>query len=249
MTNINWDHSAKLGQLQAVVDPSDQLGYKNRLIDCIHWNALRKILTFNHSKQLLDFGCGTGRFATRIKSLGIDYTGIDSSPVMIETARSLHRSPPIHFVYFDGFKIPFSDKSFDTCISCGVFQYLIYQPGVQEILTEIRRILVPGGHLIMIEQASLSNQASGTVARASTESDYLAEVSKLFRIEAVRRVRSCRLSTVTSIFHRVSRNFPWLLGLLMNRFAERELRKALNASDTYFVRIEYYDMMIVAIVP
>lgn len=81
MVDPDWDKFSKLGMLQAVIDPNDCRGFKNQLIDHIHWISLQKFLI--ESKRLLDFGCGTGRFAARIRNLQIEYIGIDSSSGMI----------------------------------------------------------------------------------------------------------------------------------------------------------------------
>ena len=110
--SINWDALSKLENLRPVIDSHDIKGSKNCLIDLIHWNALRKHL--QGSTNVLDFGCGIGRFAKRFDSLGIDYIGIDPSAGMLQKAIDLNGSK--HFKHFDGVKIPFSSASFDTFI-------------------------------------------------------------------------------------------------------------------------------------
>lgn len=244
MANPDWDNFAKLGKLRAVIDKNDKQGFKNRLIDRISWNSLKKKL--KGSKHLLDFGCGTGRNAPRIVNLGIQYTGIDSSANMVKMAREIHMPLVFNFVHCNGLDIPFSDKSFDTCLSSYVFQYIMGSSSTQEILAEIRRVLVPHCRLIMIEQASLSNQTSGTVTRVSTESDYIAELSKYFCVKTVQKIRICHLSSLSyRVFH-IAKYFPWLFPFCLNSLAKIEIRRPKKADDTYFRNIPYYDIMIEA---
>ena len=38
--------------------------------------------------RVLDFGCGRGKYLSRLSALGCDVTGIDSNPDYVEEARS-----------------------------------------------------------------------------------------------------------------------------------------------------------------
>src|SRR2546425_127289 len=96
-----WDKFSKYGVLRSVLDPNDELGFKNLLIDRMQWTALKKHLAGR--KNILDFGCGSGRMAPRAKALGIKYSGIDTSPGMIETAKKTYPEPSFTFKHFDGF--------------------------------------------------------------------------------------------------------------------------------------------------
>lgn len=244
MTNPDWDNFAKLGKLRAVLDQNDKQEFKNRLIDRIHFNSIKKAL--KDSGTLLDFGCGTGRFASNILNLGIKYTGIDSSANMVKIARKIHMPLVCNFVHFNGTDIPLLKNSFDSCLSVYVFQYIIGSANSQDILGDIRRVLIPFGRLIMIEQASLSNQTSGTVTRVSTESDYIAELSKYFYVKTVQRIRICHLSSLSyRVFH-IGKYFPWLFPFCLNSLAKIEIRRAKKADDIYFRNIPYYDIIIEA---
>lgn len=100
MTSPNWDQYANLGILQAVIDPADSQGFKNRLIDRVQWRLLQPKL--ENTKSLLDFGCGTGRFASRIGDMGIEYAGIDTSENMIRIAKKINQSSDFQFADFNG---------------------------------------------------------------------------------------------------------------------------------------------------
>lgn len=71
-------------------------------------------------KSVLDIGCATGGFSKIVKKYnkGLDYTGVDISPAMIEEAKK--RFPQEKFYLCDGQNLDFPDESFDICISFGV---------------------------------------------------------------------------------------------------------------------------------
>jgi SAM-dependent methyltransferase len=49
--------------------------------------------------RVLDYGCGGGGFAQKLQSLGFRVVGVDSSPAMIDTARTAH--PELEFEVAD----------------------------------------------------------------------------------------------------------------------------------------------------
>lgn len=236
--------------LQTVINPRDREGFKNRLIDHCNWILIKDKIS--NAKRLLDFGCGSGRLASRVVGMGIDYTGIDASSYMINLARELNAPSVYNFVHFDNINIPFPDGSFDTCLSNGVLQYLIKGPDIHRILSEIHRVVTPGGHFIAQEQASLTDGASRSVRLASTdqsptEFDYIDRLSKYFHIKSVRRVQSCRPSRLLKMSFKIARYLPWAFSLALNYLAKMEIERARKADDAYFSSIEYYDVLIEAV--
>src|SRR6516164_10269040 len=107
----NWDDFATLGDpLRSVLDPHDETGAKNRLMDHIHWLALKRWLPWKG--KLLDLGCGTGRMASRISERGLIYFGADTSRNMIEAARRARQNNLVKFVNYDPPKTPFDNGAF-----------------------------------------------------------------------------------------------------------------------------------------
>ena len=97
--------------------------------------------------RVLDLGCGNGALlqalAGRIE-LGV---GVDVSNAMIERARSRVAGNTLRFETISGPTLPFSDRSFDVVTSFLSFRYLDWDP----ILGEIRRVLSPGGRLLIVD--------------------------------------------------------------------------------------------------
>lgn len=238
---IDWDRFSQLGPLRAVLDQKDAGDAKNRLIDALHWNALRPELTGR--ERLLDFGCGTGRFAKRIQRLGIHYTGIDSSAGMIQKARE-HNEQAL-FIYFDGIRIPFGDREFDTCLLCGVFQYIIHQAYYHTVVKELSRTLKPCGKLLLLEQASLCGKMSGTVERPSSEQDYVDALSPWFDVKEIRRIRSCLLPQLSYISFRIAKRLPTIFPFFLNQLAKREVKAYQRQDKQYYKSVDYYDILLI----
>jgi ubiquinone/menaquinone biosynthesis C-methylase UbiE len=96
--------------------------------------------------RVLDLGCGNGALlealAERIE-LGV---GVDVSSAMIARARS-RVTHALRFETISGPSLPFSDRSFDVVTSFLSFRYLDWDP----VLREIRRVLSPGGRLLIVD--------------------------------------------------------------------------------------------------
>jgi ubiquinone/menaquinone biosynthesis C-methylase UbiE len=63
------------------------------------------------AQNVLDVGTGTGLFAETFASKGLEVTGIDANPEMVEAAQLY--VPQSHFQQAAAEKIPFPDKMFD----------------------------------------------------------------------------------------------------------------------------------------
>ena len=93
--------------------------------------------------RVLDVGCGDGTFAARVAELGGQVTGLDFAPTALKLARAAH--PELEFVApADDGGLPFPDTSFEVVTCVNVLQHVA---DTQSMLSEIRRVLVPGGLL------------------------------------------------------------------------------------------------------
>jgi SAM-dependent methyltransferase len=92
----------------------------------------------------LDAACGTGRHAEYLASQGFTVIGVDSSPEMLEWART--RVPAGDFRLGDLHELPLPDNSVDLVVS-GLA--LSHCPRLEPVLTEFARVLRPGGHAVI----------------------------------------------------------------------------------------------------
>jgi ubiquinone/menaquinone biosynthesis C-methylase UbiE len=94
--------------------------------------------------NLLDVAAGPGVLAAEANALGIEYTGIDLSPGMIELAKTSY--PGIEFHVADVEHMPFDDASFDAVVcNFGLGHF----PNPEASVTECVRTLKPGGRIAL----------------------------------------------------------------------------------------------------
>jgi demethylmenaquinone methyltransferase/2-methoxy-6-polyprenyl-1,4-benzoquinol methylase len=97
----------------------------------------------------LDVACGSGKLTAmlaRIAGRQGRAVGLDFSPQMLEIARRDH--PGIEFLEGDALNLPFDDASFDaSTIAFGLRNLADPEKG----LSEMRRVLRPGGRMVVLE--------------------------------------------------------------------------------------------------
>lgn len=109
-----------------------------------------KFLVDNYIKpgeKVLDLGCGNGRFYEFFKEKGVDYFGVDNSEKLIEIAKNCY--PQAKFRVADALNLPFSDNHFDKIYCIAVLHHIPSDEFRLQFLKEIKRILRPGGLLIL----------------------------------------------------------------------------------------------------
>lgn len=118
------------------------------------WNSEKIMFTkyFRTTDSILDIGCGAGRTTVGLYNLGYrNIQGIDLSDAMVERALTISRTHKIPVKYQRGnaMNMQFEDESFNGAIFS--FNGIMQIPGRknrEEALSEIRRILKPGGVFI-----------------------------------------------------------------------------------------------------
>lgn len=95
--------------------------------------------------QVLELGCGTGsmwRNNLHLLTGGVRLTLTDFSEGMLETAKANVRSDAVSFQVVDIQNIPYPDAAFDVVIAN---MMLYHVPDLHKGLSEVRRVLKPGG--------------------------------------------------------------------------------------------------------
>lgn len=98
---------------------------------------------------VLELGIGTGK-SIRHHPAGLEVVGIDISERMLARARRRARrtSSSVRLVLADAQALPYADGSFATVVTTCVFCSI---PDPARALAEARRVLRPGGRLVMLE--------------------------------------------------------------------------------------------------
>ncbi len=104
---------------------------------------LREALAGAPGRRLLDIGGGTGNYALALKHEGWEPVVADRSPEMLARAAA----KGLETVEADALSLPFGDGVFDAAIMISMLHHV---PDRAAALTEARRVLTPGGRLVLM---------------------------------------------------------------------------------------------------
>jgi SAM-dependent methyltransferase len=100
--------------------------------------------------EVVDAGCGTGRYACELASRGFRVLGFDSSPEMVEMARERTAAVADKLEFSAGdltsFKYP---RQFRAILCRGVLNDLLTDNDRQEVAGRFAELLAPGGVLLL----------------------------------------------------------------------------------------------------
>lgn len=125
---------------------------------------------FEEAEYVFEFGCGTGHLAEKLFKTKLTetarYVAVDVSPVMVErTSKRLKKwKDRTNVILTDGsMEVDEASGKFDRFVSTYVMD-LLWEEDSKKLISEARRVLVPGGLLCL---ASLI-QGTGTASRVVT---------------------------------------------------------------------------------
>ena len=110
-----------------------------------------KALSRGQAENILEIGCGQGVGAKILYGMfrPASYVGIDLDPGMIKRARIRGIGlPNAEFMQGDASDLPFDDASFDLVVDFGIIHHI---PNWRDALSEVHRLLVPGGEFLFEE--------------------------------------------------------------------------------------------------
>jgi ubiquinone/menaquinone biosynthesis C-methylase UbiE len=116
------------------------------------WAAdLIEVADLRHGERVLDVACGTGvvaRLAAQHVGTRGGVTGLDLNAGMLCVARSLPSPPGASVTWVEGsaLAMPLPDASFDVLLCQQGFQFF---PDPRAGLQEMKRVLVPGGRVLL----------------------------------------------------------------------------------------------------
>jgi SAM-dependent methyltransferase len=101
--------------------------------------------TFVENRDILEAGCGAGQGLGYLSRYARSVVAGDVSAEVMNRAQETY-GDTIELKVFDATSIPWADQSFDSLL---LFEAIYYLPDVDAFFQEARRVLRPGGHLLI----------------------------------------------------------------------------------------------------
>jgi len=154
-------------------------GFYNRAIDLTQRAAMRDLIRgIPRDAQVLEYGCGVGRWTREIARRGAHVTAVDFSATMLHEAKTrtvaLNLADRCRFIQSDVTTIDLPER-FDVVLGVTVLQHVLDEERLALTIARLARHLKPGGRMILVEAApGEDRQSCDTVTfRARPLSSYL----------------------------------------------------------------------------
>lgn len=166
------------------------------------WNWLREtaavndiaveILRAQPGERICEIGFGPGRTLIRLAAAGAHVLGVDIAPDMLAVAgrrnAAVIAAGQMDLVEGDGTALPAADSTLDAALSV---HSIYFWPDQTAVLTELRRVLRPGGRVVIALRPAdhpLPSRLDPTVYQVPT----VAELTRLFRVAGFAAVHAER---------------------------------------------------------
>jgi len=148
------------------VEDYDELVAHGRLTrtEADAWKVVLTRLLPPAPAKILEVGAGTGVMSLLLAELGYSVTATDISKGMLDEARrkASERRLAIAFEIADAEALPFGEKTFDAVFGRHILWTLPYP---DRALGEWRRVLKPGGRLVLVDSLAAPSSAAGRLQR------------------------------------------------------------------------------------
>jgi O-antigen biosynthesis protein len=130
-------------------DPHADTGAPRSVLAAMRYEHLHRYalcLELAAGRDVLDVACGEGYGAALLGTRARSVVGVDLDPGAVERARAEYGAENVRFETGDCAVLPLADASADLVVS---FETLEHTAAQDEMLAEIRRVLRPGGRLVI----------------------------------------------------------------------------------------------------
>lgn len=118
--------------------------------------------------RILDVGCGHGYIHSSLCRFGYDVVGVDVAEGVVELAARYN--PTVSYQVYDGATLPFEEASFDVVTTICVMHHVTPEQWPY-FLREIKRVLRPGGIIVVFEHNPWNPATRYVVANSEIDAD------------------------------------------------------------------------------
>jgi 2-polyprenyl-3-methyl-5-hydroxy-6-metoxy-1,4-benzoquinol methylase len=201
---------------------------KNNVFYEYAFDYIKETIKLPEDSHILDAGCGNGIHSIRLARRGFRVTAADFSLEALKLCDSniklSNLGNTIKTSRENLLKLTFDNNSFDGVLCWGV---LMHVPEIELALSELSRIVKPGGYIILCEisESSLENRLRGII-------------KKLFRIKNTRdektvRGLECWTETEAGFFLVRKTNMNWLISEMIKKDMNLVNRRAAQFTELY----------------
>jgi len=138
------------------------------------WNEwVKRVLPYMKEGRILEIGHGPGHLQAELLNKGLSTFGLDASPQMSRQAMNRLLKMGLYPKLINGFaqSLPFKENTFQTIVATFPSEYIV-DPST---LSEIERVLEPGGQAIILALAWITGEkwperAAGSLFRITGQS-------------------------------------------------------------------------------
>lgn len=106
-----------------------------------------KALDIQPTDHVLDFGCGSGYMTVEMAKLAAKATGIDVNPYVAAIRIPAQLNGRLDYIQTSGTTLPFDNATFDRILASEILPMV---PEPLLFLSEIKRVLKPGGRVVIV---------------------------------------------------------------------------------------------------
>lgn len=130
---------------------------RNRILEILNGISVE-------GKRILDFGCGDGYYSRYLKKRGAEVIGVDISSGMVNLAKENAKKDDLEIPFYkmEGEHLEFEDNSFDIVLTVAVLQHIINESILNHLVSEVSRVLVGGGEVIIFERVATPMRKGST---------------------------------------------------------------------------------------
>lgn len=154
-----------------------------------HRHLLPSITSMAPGSSVLEIGCGIGLDSFTMAKHGLEVTAIDLTEVAVETARTRFEKAGLRaaFQVANAEEIPYMDDTFDYVYSFGVLHHV---PDTERALSEVYRVLKPGGEtrIMLYHRHSLNELVHRLTKVPFEDKDELCPVVRRYTRSEVRDI-------------------------------------------------------------